>query len=424
MISALVLLLYLCDQLLSVFLPFSSGAFTFAIIAIFITRVTIKHRTLTTVVIASAVAIGFGFLGAGLSGTPVTLFFVSTVVVLACMWTVGAGLRGYDSLLITCRGAFVGVLVSSGFLLLAVLGWDAMSFFQGAPTNRPSGLYGEPSHYALFVMPLWLIAYQHRQYRAWLYVALAFSLVTCFSATLAAFLIFALVLTTYQSTAHANLSLYKVTRLLIAGSTLAILAYFLSDLLFLDGVSIRDYVGSRLYTLIRPDDDDAFNLSSLVLLQGIELAKLSFSHSLGMGVGLGNFGTSTLVLDQSAYRSLINTIMNGSDLSLRDGGLLASKLVGELGVFALPIALLLVRHFRRLNATLDAKLLGYHGAFSVALLCALFIRALPYFSAPVCLAVFSMAGLLNSRALATRRRIEIAKTVIDKSGSEGINFEK
>jgi hypothetical protein len=72
----------------------------------------------------------------------------------------------------------------------------------------------------------------------------------------------------------------------------------------------------------------------------------------------------------------------------------------------------------------DAKLLGYHGAFAVAVLCVLFVRALPYFSAPVCLAVFSMAGLLNSRGLATNRRIEMTKSVTDKSGLEGVNFEK
>lgn len=398
-------------------LPFSSGSFTIALIAICISRVILRRRVLIGVSVAGAAVLCAGLAGALLSGTPVTAFFFATVIVMACMWTVGAGLQGRESMLITPQGAFVGVLASTGFLLLSVLGWDAMTALQGAPTNRGVGLYYEPSHYALFVMPLWLIAYQHQQYRLWLYGLLAFAAVTCFSTTLAAFLICAFALKVYLSTTHEKYSLYKLSHQIITGCVVVILAYNVSSLLYLDGVSVQTYVVSRLYSLMNPNDVEAYNLSSLVVLQGIELAQLSFLNSFGMGVGLGNFGTNSHIVDQSIFRPIISTITStGTDLSLRDGGLLASKLVGELGILALAILLLLARYLRRIKAGLDGRLLSYHSAFAVALICVIFVRALPYFSAPVCLAVFSMAGLLDSRSrLPARRRVSPPHLMLEVS---------
>ncbi|MGV8933473.1 MAG: hypothetical protein ACOH1I_02570 [Gallionellaceae bacterium] len=401
--SALILTMYLGDQLLSVMLPFSSGSFTIVLLAICMNRISVERSVLFGVLASSAAALCAGLVGATLSGTPITPFFIATVAVLACMWTVGASLRGRDSVLITERGAFVGVLASSAFLLLSVLGWDAMSLLQGAPTIRPSGLYFEPSHYALYVMPLWLIAFQHRQYRPWLYAALALAAGLCFSTTLAIFLMCALALRVYLNTARADYSFNRFGRQLIAGAVLAILVYYVSNLMFIDGVSVQAYVGSRLNGLVNLDDAAFYNVSSLVVLQGIELAQLSFSQSLGFGVGLGNFGTSPHILNLSAYRDLVNSIIMGSDLSLRDGGLLASKLVGELGILALAIPLLLAHYFRRLKAQTSSQLLYYHGAFAVALVCLMFARALPYFSAPACLAVFSLARLVSTRQIGFKK---------------------
>jgi hypothetical protein len=256
-------------------------------------------------------------------------------------------------------------------------------------------------------MPLWLIAYQHRAYRPWLYTTLAFSAALCFSTTLLVFVLGALVLQVYLTTAQKTQSLYEHCRRVIFVAMLLVLAYSMLSVLTVDGMPLQSYVGSRLYGLVNSEDAVAHNLSSLVVLQGIELAKLSFLESFGMGVGLGNFGTSDQIVDQSVYRTLINTILDGRDLSLRDGGLLANKLVGELGVLALVIAPILLFYFRRLKSTLDGCQLIYHGALAVTLICLLFIRALPYFSAPVCLAVFSLIGVLTTpRRIADERRLK------------------
>jgi hypothetical protein len=416
--SALILGFYLSDQLLSVISPFSSGPFTIAVIVICMRRVVVSWGELRTIFFASTVAIGAGLAGAFLSGTPVSVFFIATIVMFTGMWIVGVGLRAEDAVLITPEGALFGVLVLSGFLLISILGWDAMSSIQGTPTNRGVGLYNEPSHYALFVMPLWLIAYQHRTYRPWLYIALAFSVVWCFSTTLLVFVLCALVLQVYLTTAQKTQSLYKHGRRVIVAAMLIVLTYSISSVLTVDGMPLQDYLGSRLYGLVNSGEVEAQNLSSLVVLQGIELAQLSFSQSFGFGVGLGNFGANDQIVDQSVYRTLINTILDGGDLSLRDGGLLANKLVGELGVLALAIPLMLVFYFRRLKATLDGRQLIYHGAWAVTLICLVFIRALPYFSAPVCLSVFSLAGVLATQGrLAAGRRIKSPLPTIKESES-------
>jgi hypothetical protein len=414
--SALILAFYLGDQLFSAIFPFSSGPFAIAVIVICMSRVVVSGGELTSIFFASTVAVGAGFAGAFLSGTPISVFFIATSTILTGVWIVGAGLRAETAILITPKGAFFGVLVSSGFLLLSVFGWDAMTYIRGMPVNRGAGLYNEPSHYALFVMPLWLIAYQHRPYRPWLYAALAFSVLWFFSTTLFASVISALVLQMYLTTKQKTQSLYKYGARVIVAAILMVLSYNISSVLTVDGMSLQAYLGSRLYGLVNSDDADAYNLSSLVVLQGIELAHLSVSQSFGMGVGLGNFGTSDQIVDQSVYRTLINTILNGADLNLRDGGLLANKLMGELGVLALAIPLMLVFYFRRLKAKIDIRQQNYHGALAATLICLLFVRALPYFSAPVCLAVLSLAGVLAAQGrLAVGRCIKSPHATIRKS---------
>ena len=396
--AAMILALYLSDQLVSEMLPLSSGLFPVALIAMCMSRVVVYPRVLARAVAFGVLALATGFVGALLSGTPISALFVATVVLLACMYVFGAGLRGFDTVLITPNAAFVGVLIASSFLLFSVLGWDAMSIVQGKPTNRGAGLFIEPSHYALFVMPLWLMAFQKRQYRIWLYVALVFSIVKCFSATLLAFTTIAFVLTAYLQNSLIKLDLHKAGRWCAGGLVLLLVTYGLAGFVYVDDEPLQGYVGSRLYSLVNPDDAEAYNLSSLVALQGIELAKISITHSLGLGVGLGNFGTSEQIVNQSDYRTVIQTITDGEDLNLRDGASLASKLVGELGILSLAVTLLLVRCFRNLKNVRNSRIMGYHGAIAVVLVCLLFVRALPYFSAPACLAFLSIVGLLNYRA--------------------------
>lgn len=395
--SMLLLVLYLSDQLLSKMLPFSSGLFALALVFICMNDVVLYRRGLTEILIFVLAELFLGVSGALFSATPVSLFFFANVALFSVLWIIGMGMCGGNSILIGAHKAFIGVVVASGFLFFSILGWDAMSLVQGVPTNRGAGLFIEPSHYALFVSPLWLIAFQEHKYRIPLFAFLIFAVLSCFSATLLVMVLLAILVKAYIALSRVGISKICYEKFYFVGSCLVISAIFFANFIQIENDTLSSYVESRVNGIFSPEGDDTNNLSSLVVLQGFELAQLSFMESMGLGVGLGNFGLSARVVDNSAYRTKVNNITIGVDQNLREGGLLANKLVGELGILALGIPLLLVRYFRNLKSGYDASYLTYHCAFAVALICLVFVRGISYFSAPACLSILSLAGLLSIR---------------------------
>jgi len=402
---ALLLALYLGDQMVSGALPFSSGPFSIAAVLLCWRSSIVTAKMLRRALIAAVILLAAGFLGARLSGTPAAAFFVATTLMVTLMWVIGAGLRPGTDLLITPRMALIGVAIATAFMVLSLLGWDAQTMILKFPTNRGAGLFTEPSHYALFVMPLWLIAYQAQQYRPILYAALVFTCVTCFSATLVAFGVIAIGISLFLAPVAPQRVASKFGRRLSTVAAVAVLAYFGTIPLNVEGVPLHTYIKDRITGVVNAGHAEGPNLSSLVVLQGVELAQLSMVESSGLGVGLGNFGLSEQIISQSDYKTLINTsTANAIDLNLRDGGLLANKLLGELGGFALLIPVGLVVYLRRIRNLPDPRSRHYHGAFAAALLCLLFVRGLPYFAGPTCLALFSMAALLHHGQSARARR--------------------
>jgi len=340
------------------------------------------------------VCVGFG--GATLSGTPITAVFFVNVLMLGLMWLIGSGLRGCNSVVITEPFALIGVFVSCGFLLLSMLGLDLFSLLLGESTNRPTGLYLEPSHYALFTLPLWIIAYRRSQYRPWLYAALMLSLVFSYSLTLLLMILFTLFFTRLLHRTVRPYRMVTVVRDLILIITTTVICYFISSSInILEDISLREYTLERINSFISDDKSANTNLSVLVVLQGIDLAKFSFLQSCGLGVGVGNMGLSEEVAAMNQYQLIINSIMQGGDLNLRDGGVLMAKIVGEFGLLALLVPLIFVNYIRRIAKIEHEMQLNYHRAFPVLILGVLFVRALPYYSAPVCLAIFSIASVFN-----------------------------
>jgi hypothetical protein len=403
-------------------LPFSSGPFSIAAVLLCWRHSIVTVKILRRALIAAVILLIAGFIGACLSFTPAAAFFVANTLMLTLMWIIGAGLRPGTDLLITPRMAFIGVAIATAFMVLSLLGWDAQTMILKFPTNRGAGLFTEPSHYALFVMPLWLIAYQEHHYRPILYAALVFTCVTCFSATLLAFGVIAMGLNLFLAAPEPRGSASKFGRQLLVFALVAILAYFATAHIGVEGTPLRAYIQNRINGVFNGGDADAPNLSSLVVLQGVELAQLSVVESSGLGVGLGNFGLSEQIASQSDFKSLINAVtIDARDLNLRDGALLANKLVGELGVFSLLIPVGLVVYLRRIRNLPDPRSRRYHGAFAAALLCLLFVRGLPYFAGPTCLALFAMAGLLHHgqpvRAHREQRRARSTPTLPCESGS-------
>jgi hypothetical protein len=392
--SALLLALYLSDEIISSRMPLSSGPFAVAFVLLYLGRSRPRPdipQNAALVVCGLAV---IGGVGAWLSGTRLSAMSLATLVLLAAIWICGAGLRGSRSQLFAPRTAAIGVLIIMLFLLLSRAGWDAFSIISGETTSRPAGLFMEPSHLALYLLPLWMIAYQRRRYRVPLVAALVIVIATSFSASLGAFLLVAYALHVF---ARGGSNGSRMGGRLRAAVLVVLVLTLVSTLplpISIGETPVQAYIGERLRGLMVGDDTEVYNVSSLVVLQGIELAYLSFVSSLGLGVGAGNLGLSQRVLDESVYKALIDSVTaSGLTLNTRDGGILVNKIIGEMGLLALAFLWVGVSYLRRLTTVEANAARDYHLAFAATLVCLLFVRALPYFAAPACLALVSVASV-------------------------------
>lgn len=97
------------------------------------------------------------------------------------------------------------------------------------------------------------------------------------------------------------------------------------------------FIASKFeYFLSRLTFDTSSNLTTLVFLQGWELASLNFLQTNGLGLGWQMLGLTTTHLP-----SITETIISltGNMFNIEDGGFLASKLIAEFGIIGILISL-------------------------------------------------------------------------------------
>lgn len=397
---------YLLDSILSLLLPVSRGIFVLLIVPyLFMHADFRRYRPARWPIVAGFATLAVaGAIGAVLSGTGLTPIFAFSVLLMFVLWSGGASLN-VRRVLITPGAALVGVILALLFLLLSLAGFDLYGVLRGVESNRGAGLFLEPSHFGLYVTPLWLIAYQRRSFRLPLYAMLLLAAATLFSLTLAASLIVALAVSiALRAPSSRVLAKDSLKFLVIVGAVVAVIVA-LDDAIVIEDRTLSTYLGERFTGLLATGEEDYVSLSSLAVLQGIEIASESVVASRGFGVGLGNLGVNDAINDASIYRRVINRLTGDDlDLNLRDGGLLLNKLTGELGIFALGVAALLVLQFRRLRALPRGVMRHYHYAMFAFIVTEIFVRGLPYFSAPSCLAIISMAALLHRPRRSKRRK--------------------
>jgi len=99
-----------------------------------------------------------------------------------------------------------------------------------------------------------------------------------------------------------------------------------------------DYYSSRLALSI-----DSDNLSTLVFLSGLERAYLNFNDTLGLGVGFQQFG----IIGSRGEAIEIVAKLAGTDSNLLDGGMVASKFIGELGFLGVTMLLAYLVYFAK-----------------------------------------------------------------------------
>lgn len=407
----LLVLLYVLDQALSLATPVASGLFALGLLL----WLHGQRRRMPAAPIGAAVAVVFlaGLVGAVISGTGVRLLSLMTIVLLALVWRAGTRLSP-EQALITPGAAMFGVLLSTAFLVPAQFGFDFFSWLRDIPANRAAGLYQEPSHFGLYVGPLWLIAFASGRHRLLLVVLMLYYLATLFSMSLAGLL-------GMGWAVHAVLgarSLRRIVRICvvaaIALSGLFAILRTAPDLVLVANVPIGDFVTERVAGFFSDEVDETIGISPLVVLQGFEIAGRSFSASLGLGVGLGNLGVNEGINSTVPTRELVNRITAGNvDLNLRDGAILANKVVGELGILALAIPWLAVVAGQRIRAMGAGPARAYLTVMLTVVLCQLLLRGLSYFAAPTCLAILTLATLSRDRtangALPAHRRLRIRR---------------
>jgi hypothetical protein len=158
------------------------------------------------------------------------------------------------------------------------------------------------------------------------------------------------------------------------------------------------FLGGEYYVDRLVLSDDEPNLSTLVYLQGWQLALDAWERTSGLGLGFQQLGLSG---ESDAATSQLILGIIGEHVNLRDGGFVAAKLLAEFGlagaIMVLAYAVLAFRSIRflRRSATVDQKpqaatlVVGH--AFMAAFVFEMFLRGIGYLTPS---SVLLLAGAL------------------------------
>lgn len=279
--------------------------------------------------------------------------------------------------------ALFGLLLIYFFLCMAANGYDLYSMLQEMLTNRPSGLYSEPSHLILYASPLIFTVIHDNKTRLLGILLTIFIFVLAFTVTNAALI--SLVMFFYTS--HYFISRKELS--LVKGNFIIFVVMILFALSF-----NRPYIQDRLNVSQEINvSQETRNLSTLVYLNGWLLAKESLLNTSGTGLGLGSMGCSESINNSSSTLSAFTKTYDGEIICARSGSFLASKIISELGVLGVLILIYIAFKllcFFKVGVSRKFDLILY-GTVSLTITL-LFIRGTTYFSAP---SIFCLLMMLN-----------------------------
>ena len=291
------------------------------------------------------------------------IFSLATVSMLVFVWFFSKWyLIKFESIkLIEPDHALVGLIIIFIFLCMAVSGYDLYSYLRGMPSNRPSGLFMEPSHLVLYSTPLALAGISCLRTRLLSVMLTIFIFVLAYSLTfIVLFWVTSAIYFIYLLTKNEKLK-QKVIKFTTLIALISIFVFTLHG----------GYIAER--TQIKREAQTQ-NLSLQVYVNGWQLAKSTLFNTSAIGLGMGNMGCSTKINNEASQLTIC----------LRDGSFLSSKIISELGFIGL-IGIFLLLFYMYLTLKLATRTnfnLLTSGSIGL-LLTLLFIRGLPYFSAPV-----------------------------------------
>lgn len=233
--------------------------------------------------------------------------------------------------------------------------------------NRAVFPFGEPSHFALFTAPffvLWglMLKLQRSKFLLLLFIfCMAFAVE---SLTFVIYLLFFILIVFARKS--------SVMAIIFAGGFMfAILFILVNNIYFID----RLFISS-----------ETNNLSSLVYLQGLQDAWNSLFLSYGLGLGFQMLGTQP-PSEASVLIASILDIQPEFALNRFDGGFLSAKIVAEFGVLGLLCLIFyvynLIKSYVFIYTKVNFKTDAYQVGFNVFFVCSaveFFVRGIGYFS--------------------------------------------
>jgi len=247
--------------------------------------------------------------------------------------------------------------------------------------HKPVFFFAEPSHYAMVFLPLLLYMQVISTTRIWKFILVLSSYFLAFSLESMLLLI--------GITAVFLLSL-PLTKFFMTASFMIILIVFNSNNL--------EYYISRVNF-----SDSSENFSTLAFLSGWERTFLNLYDTFLFGVGFQQFG---IVGNQGVIQDKLRSI-GAHGLNLLDGGALATKLLGELGLIGIILLILYINYFLKSFIRVRKFLLGHRSLdsylevyfLSIFLMYSmdLFFRSAGYFSSSGFLFIVSILWMLSKK---------------------------
>jgi len=196
---------------------------------------------------------------------------------------------------------------------------------------------------------------------------------------------------------------------------------------FLDVVISIDYFASRL------NFDDVDNLTTIVFLQGWQLAYLNIVGTYGIGLGFQGLGSESTIIGDLTWQ-VMRIASGGRALNLADGGFLAAKIIAEFGILGVVglayYVIFLIRNSLRFafwsrSPSTDLVAAVHFGrfAFLFAFLVEVFFRGLGYFSPGLFFALvagFGLAGAEVGRATSTSKATVQRKRAVSRGPSSAM----
>ncbi|WPL11527.1 hypothetical protein [Thiorhodovibrio litoralis] len=213
----------------------------------------------------------------------------------------------------------------SGFLLLAAAKVSIYFYLYGWP--RYSDPYSEPSHLALYLLPLIIYRLTGRLTDVWSWLAVALAMLFAPSTTLVIGLVLLLIVIVIQG----GLSFKKAITIFFSVS----LAYVLSQFDLFDTSHYTD----RIRGVMQSGSPIYINTSSLIWLNGWSQAQESLVGTFGLGTGFNQMGCGRFAF--SGIFSWQMLVGNGLLLNTENGSFTAAKIIAELGIAGVIIVFFL-----------------------------------------------------------------------------------